>query len=336
MNDWLDDNPHIQSIRVAAADLNGQVRGKRLPARFSGKAVQDGVRFPVSVMNLDITGADIEGSPLVFDSGDADAPLRPTERGFVPVNWLAAPAALLPVWMYGDDGTPFDGDPRHALARVLDRYTAQGLTPVCATELEFYLLDVTEDGIQMPADPITGQRRSSPDTLSLQTLDRFDAFFTDLYATCDAMDIPADAAINEAGSGQFEVNLMHSPDALRAADDAWLFKIAVKGVARQHGFTASFMAKPFEDQPGNGLHVHFSVLDQAGANVFDNGGPEGTQMMQHAVAGSLAALEGATLLFAPHANSYARLVPEAHAPVDIAWGYDNRPGASNTASRGAM
>ncbi len=79
-------------------------------------------------------------------------------------------------------------------------------------------------------------------------------------------------------------------DALRAADDAWLFKMLVKGLARQHGFAASFMAKPYEDYSGNGLHMHFSVLDKDGNNIFDDGGPEGTPMLRHAIAGCLNAM----------------------------------------------
>ncbi len=68
---------------------------------------------------------------------------------------------------------------------------------------------------------------------------------------------------------------MHSDDALQAADDAWLFKMLVKGLARRHGFAASFMAKPYPDYSGNGLHTHFSVINDLGENVFSNGGAEG-------------------------------------------------------------
>jgi glutamine synthetase len=141
------------------------------------------------------------------------------------------------------------------------------------------------------------------------------------------MDIPADTAISEAGLGQFEINLMHQDDALRAADDAWLFKMLVKGMARRHGFAASFMAKPYEDYSGSGLHMHFSILDENGNNIFDDGGPRGTDTLRHAVGGCLAAMHDSTLVFAPHANSYDRLVPGAHAPTRICWAYENRTSA---------
>ncbi|OUS21104.1 glutamine synthetase [Rhodobacterales bacterium 59_46_T64] len=327
MKNWLRKHPLVRTIRVAAADLNGQARGKRVPTRFADKVVEDGTRFPLSVLNLDIWGEDIDDSPLVFDSGDADGVLKPTERGFMPMPWLKAPTALLPIWMFRENGQPYEGDPRHALRAVVDRYTARGLTPVCAMELEFFLIDDSGKNPQIPISPRSGIRRKGAETLSIRALDAFDDFFTDLYDACEEMDIPADTAISEAGLGQFEVNLMHCDDALRAADDAWLFKMLVKGLARSHGFAASFMAKPYADYAGSGLHTHFSVLNKNGDNIFDDGGAKGTPALRHAVTGCLNAMTGSTLLFAPHANSYDRMVPGAHAPTGICWAYENRTSA---------
>lgn len=324
MKNWLRKNPQVRTIRVAAADLNGQARGKRIPTRYADKIVEDGTRFPMSVLNLDIWGEDIDDSPLVFDSGDRDGVLKPTERGFMPMPWLDAPTALLPIWMFHEDGRPYEGDPRHALRGVLDRFKARGLTPVCAVEMEFYLIDDSGRNLQVPISPRSGKRRTAAETLSIRALDQFDTFFTDLYDACEEMDIPADTAISEAGLGQFEINLMHCDDALRAADDAWLFKMLVKGMARKHGFAASFMAKPYEDYAGSGLHVHFSVLDKDGKNVFNNGTEEGTDILRHAVAGCLNAMPGSALVFAPHSNSFDRMVPGAHAPTGISWAYENR------------
>lgn len=327
MTDYLRDHPEVKSIRVAAADLNGQPRGKRIARRFADKAVEDGTRFPFSVLNLDIWGEDIDDSPLVFAAGDPDGVLLPTERGFLPMPWLAAPTALLPLWMFHEDGRPFDGDPRHALARVVERYRAKGLTPVVATELEFYIIDDKGPDLRVPPSPRSGKRRHQAEILALRQLDAFDVFFTDLYEACEAMDIPADTLISEAGPGQFEVNLMHQGDALKAADDAWLFKMMVRGLARKYGFAASFMAKPYEEYSGNGMHTHFSVLDAEGRNIFDDGTPEGSDALHHAIAGCLKAMPGSMLVFAPHGSSYDRLVPGAHAPTGIAWAYENRTAA---------
>ena len=101
----------------------------------------------------------------------------------------------------------------------------------------------------------------------------------------------------------------------------------VKGLARSHGFAASFMAKPYDIWAGNGMHTHFSVLDAEGKNIFNDGSPKGSDALRHAVGGCMAALPGSTLIFAPHENSYDRLVPNAHAPTGIGWAYENRTAA---------
>ena len=323
---WLAEHPEIRTVHLAVADLNGQARGKRLPARFAERLQTDGSRMPMSVLNVDIWGDDIENSPLVFETGDRDGILYPTERGFVPMPWLSTNSALLPAWMFREDGQAFYGDPRHALADVLRRYQERGWRPIVATELEFYLIDDSGDELQPPPSPRSGKRRLGGEMLSLRAIDAFDIFFTELYDACETMDIPAETAISEAGLGQYEINLVHGP-ALKAADDAWLLKMLLRGMARKYGFAASFMAKPYEEWSGNGMHVHFSVLDKEGRNIFDDGGPRGTDALRHAVAGCLAAIPDSTLIFAPHGNSYDRLVPEAHAPTGISWAYENRTAA---------
>ena len=328
----------LHTFRVAACDLNGQMRGKRVPPSYADKLTKGAVRMPLSALNVDIWGADIKGSPLVFESGDADGVLRPTERGPVPMPWLGTPTALVPMCLYDDEGTPFAGDPRHALTAVLNRYAERGWSIIAATELEFTLLDASGVAPRPPLNPVTGRRLQDEAVLSMAELDAFDAFFTDLYDGCAAMGIPAQVAISESGIGQFEINLNHQ-GALRCADDTWLFKILTRGLARKHGFTATFMAKPYPEDVGNGMHVHFSVLDAEGRNVFDNGEADGTEVLRAAIAGCLAAMPGSTLIFAPHGNSYMRFVPSAHAPTGASWAYENRtaalriPGGASAARR---
>lgn len=336
--EWLAAHPEVSSLRLAAFDLNGLPRGKRAPVAQALKAYEGATRFPFSVLNVDIWGEDIANSPLVFASGDADGMLLPTERGVLPMPWLDHSAAFLPLMLYHEDGRPFAGDPRQALVQVVERYRAKGLTPVVATELEFYLLDGTDEPAP-PLSPQTGRPLSRANVLSITGLDAFDSFFSELYAACDAMDIPADAAISEAGLGQFEINLNHQPDALKAADDAVFFKMAVRGIARKHGMCASFMAKPYSDQPGNGLHTHFSVLDQNDENIFDDGTAKGSDALLHGIGGLIGLMSASTVLFAPHLNSYRRHENNSHAPTAPVWGYENRtaairvPGGSPKARR---
>lgn len=317
------DLSQFQTFRVAACDLNGRMRGKRLPASHASKLKDGSVRMPLSSLNVDIFGADIENSPLVFESGDIDGRLMPTDRGPVPLPWLEVPQGLVPMVLHTDDGSPFAGDPRHALETVLARFAARGWTVDAATELEFTLVDDSGRSLKTVRDPRSGRRMSAPGILSLGQMDAFDEFLSALYSAGAEMDIPVETAVSEAGIGQFELTLHHQT-ALRAADDTWLFKTMIKGLARRHGFVATFMAKPFEHDTGNGMHMHFSVLDADGHNVFNDGTDAGTDVMRAAVAGCIAAMPPSTLIFAPNSNSYTRLVPGAHAPTGAGWGYENR------------
>jgi glutamine synthetase len=336
---WLDAHPEVESVMVAICDLNGGTRGNRLPVSQAGKAFRGGLRMPLSALGVDIWGADVLGNSLVFDTGDSDGILEPTERGLLPVTWGARPSAMLPLWMAAEDGAPFPGDPRRALAAITARFAELGLTPVVASELEFYLVDPSGAHPRPPISPATGQRLSFDNIYSVDELDAFAPFLEDVYAACACQGVPADAAISENGCGQFEINLLHDADPLRAADDAVLFKRIAKGVARKHGFAASFMAKPYGDRSGNGLHIHFSLLDGDGNNVFDDGTEQGSDTLRHAVAGLIAAMPETTLLFAPHLNSYRRIRPGTHAPASAAWGYENRttairiPGGPTVARR---
>ncbi|WJS86770.1 glutamine synthetase family protein [Paracoccus sp. TOH] len=336
---WLADRPEIETIFACICDLNGVMRGKRVPVDQLDKITSGALRMPLSLLGMDIWGEDIEGNELVWDTGDADGICEFTGRPLSPVDWTSRPAAFAQLWMRQEDGTPFPGDPRRALAEVVERYRARGLTPVVATELEFYVVDPSGSVPQPPRSPITGKRLDSDGALSLDELQHFDAFLNEVYDCCAAQGIPADAAISENGAGQFEINLLHVADTLEAADDAVLFKRLVRGIARKHGFAATFMAKPYGERAGSGMHVHFSLNDAEGRNVFDDGGEAGTAILRHAVAGLIRTMQENALVFAPHENSFRRLLPGAHAPSAIAWGYENRtaairiPGGSPKARR---
>lgn len=321
---WLAEHPETAFVQAGLYDLNGQLRGKRMPVENLAKALDGGLRMPVSLAGVDIWGCDTEDSELVFESGDADGVCKPTERGIVPYNIGDKPSAFIPLSFYNEDGSAFLGDPRQALSAVVHKYAEKGLTVVVATELEFYLTD--PDGIY-PTSQITTKLSDSYATVSLDELDHFEPFLNDLYQHCCEQGVPADAAISENGSGQMEINLNHVPDPLRAADDAMLFKRIVRAVARKHGRVATFMAKPYGDRSGSGLHVHFSVLDEDGKNIFANGTEEGSDALKHSVAGLLKAMPDSMAIFAPHFNSYRRFAPNSHAPAAVAWGYENRTAA---------
>ncbi|MBO9479221.1 glutamine synthetase [Shimia sp. R11_0] len=317
---------HSATFRIGAVDLNGQLRGKRLPSAHLGKLKKGGARLPLSALNLDMWGCDIEDSPLVFESGDQDGVLLPTCRGAVPMPWLATASQLVLMCLNTEDGAPFLGDPIQALAAVLDRFAQRGWSVVAATEMEFTLVDDSGDAITPPRHPRDGRQVEAAEILSVAELDAFDAFFTDIYDGAAAMGIPLQTMTSEGGIGQFEVTLNHQ-DAMKAAHDALLIKYLLRATARNHGFAATFMAKPYLEDAGNGMHVHFSVVDADGNNVFDDGTEAGSDLLRSAVAGCLAAMQASTLIFAPNGPSYDRFAPGAHAPTSICWGYENRTAA---------
>lgn len=309
---------------AAITDMNGILRGKRVAAGKMGKLQKDGIRMPLSSIGVDIWGTDVAGTQLTLERGDLDGVCTPTGRG--PVD-LGFEGPVLPMWMSKEDGQPYFADGRHLLAEILARYRAIGLTPVVAAEVEFYLIDPRQDR----PSPASGGPGSPPKDIdniySLEELAEVGPFLDEVYKVAAACGIDVDAAIAEGAPRQFEFNLMHQPDALKAAEDTLYFKHIIRNVARRHGYLACFMAKPYPDYAGNGLHVHFSMLDAAGRNVFDDGTARGSDLMLSAVGGLLESMADMTLVFAPHLNSYRRLAPGGLAPTTVGWGYENRTAA---------
>ncbi len=324
---FLDKHPEIQFFEIVFTNMAGVPRGKRL-RRHEIEAVYANGRFlPGSILVNDITGQDVEATGLVWEDGDADRVARPIAGRITPAPWLGADVAQVPVTMYELDGKPHDLDPRHVLQRVIDRFAADGLVPVVACELEYYLVDArrTANGkIQLPPSPLTGDRASQHQVYGLREVEEASGFLRDLWVSADAMGIPLEGAISEYAPGQLELTLKHHADALRAADDAVLYKRAAKGAALRHGCEATFMAKPFADLAGSGMHLHVSVNDNAGNNIFASDKPEGEPVLAHAIGGMKALLGDSMAIFAPNANSYRRFRANSYAPVAPTWGVNNR------------
>ncbi|MCK2041721.1 glutamine synthetase family protein [Chromohalobacter sp. TMW 2.2308] len=317
-----------RDLDLFITDLNGNLRGKRLPASGLKKVRKEGLKLPRSVVGFDFWGADVLANGLVFETGDSDGVCMPVSQEPIPVPWSEAPRDQMLAMMFNPDGTPFEADPRQVLKRMVDRFAEKGLTPVMATELEFYLMDAESESVQRPIPPGLadgkGRRLANAEGYSVEEMDGFEAFFADIRAACQAQGIGADTIIAEMGPGQFEVNLNHVADPLNAGDQAILFKRLVRGVSRRHGYSATFMAKPYVEESGNGFHTHFSLLDRDGHNVFDDGTEQGSDLLRHAIAGLMQLMPESMLVFAPHLNSYRRFMPGAHAPTHASWGYENR------------
>ncbi|MCW2316700.1 glutamine synthetase [Rhodoblastus acidophilus] len=326
----LDRHPQAAEIDLLACDLNGILRGKRIPREALGKIFSDGLKMPRSVLCLDIWGHDAHDNGLVWESGDGDGSCKPCGEGLVPVPWSPRPRLQLLTMMQNLDGTPFSCDPRQALAGIVKRFHALGLTPVVASELEFYLMAGDSAGggqPRPPAAPKSGYALDAPRVYALDELDEFDVVLTAIRDACAAQNLPSEAISVENGRGQFEVNLLHVADPLIAGDHAVMLRRLVRGVARAHDLHGTFMAKPYGDSAGSGLHVHCSLLDKDGRNVFDDGGDAGTDLLRHAIAGMIETMPEAMLMLAPNLNSYRRLLPGQHAPVAASWAYENRTSA---------
>jgi glutamine synthetase len=302
-------------------------RGKRLRRHEIAAVYEHGRFLPGSILVNDVTGQDVEATGLVWEDGDADRVARPIRGRLTPAPWLGADVAQVPVTMFELDGRPHDLDPRHVLQRVIDRFAADGLVPVVACELEYYLVDARRgaDGrIQLPQSPQTGDRPTQHQVYGLREVEEASPFLRELWAAADAMGVPLEGAISEYAPGQLELTLKHHADALRAADDAVLYKRAAKGVALRHGCEATFMAKPFADLAGSGMHLHVSVNDKAGRNIFASDKPEGEPVLAHAIGGMKALLADSMAIFAPNANSFRRFKANSYAPVAPTWGVNNR------------
>ena len=319
--DWLALNPKVTRIEAFLADINGAPKGKWLERDKAQVLEAKGLPMPLSVFAQDAWGCDVPAAGLAFGTGDPDGLCHAVPRRFAPAPWLGEGCAQLLIAMQAD-GAPADADPRGALQRVRARFAARGLVPVVATELEFYLYQL-ENGLPVPPD---GNPRRN-DTLSTAPLARHGALFDAIFAAASALGIPADGLISEAGPGQFEINLLHRPDALAAADDAVLLRRVIRDLARSQGLGATFMAKPYGDASGSGMHIHASLLDSAGTNVLAQGDGQPSDILYHAVAGLLRAMPETMLAFAPNANSFRRIRPDAHAPISAGWGIDDRSAA---------
>ena len=321
----------VAAVDLLVPDLSGIIRGKKLAPDAVPAVMRNGLAFCASVFALDATGENVEESGLAMSVGDPDKRLVPADGRLLPVPWTEEPTAQMLMTMVEADGTPFYGDPRHVLERVAARFAELRLKPVAALELEFYLVDGRRapDGAPLPpASPSSGRRPETVQVYSLDDLDRFAALFRDIRRACAAQEVPAHSALSEYAPGQYEVNLSHVADPVIAADHAVLLKRIVKGVARRHGLEATFMAKPYADRVGSGLHVHLSLLDRSGVNLFagaGDGDADGmTDALRHAIGGLRATMAESMAIFAPNANSYRRLQPGAYAPLAPTWGVDNR------------
>jgi glutamine synthetase len=325
---FLGQYPDTQLLELLQPDMLGILRGKRVVQDEFAKPFAGGVNFCGATVLLDAKGMTFDRIDNGGRDGDPDAISTAVPGSLAPVPWAKVPTAQVLLAMATQNGEPFFADPRQVLRRAARPLQEMGLSAVAATELEFYLLDGDGDRPtpRVGRVPGTSRPQDGPQYGSMEDVENVDAFLAELYSVCAAQNIPAGATLKEFSPGQFEVNLHHVANAELACDHAVLLKRAVKAVARRHGLAASFMAKPFAKWAGCSLHVHVSLTDAAGKNVFagKSGGEPFSDTLRHAIGGLAAAMPESMAIFAPTANSYRRYRPGVFVPLAPNWGRNHR------------
>ncbi|HNP35318.1 MAG TPA: glutamine synthetase family protein [Woeseiaceae bacterium] len=328
---FLKKYPGTETMELLIPDMHGILRGKRIRKPDFKKVCEEGLYFCAGATMLTVLGETVSGMPYTESDGDPDLPAALVPGSIAPVPWAKKPTGQALFRLFYDNGDNFFGDPRSILENALQPFHERGLRIVMATELEFYLLQDVSRRPTPHAPTVPGMSRPQPGAQVFHPDDlwEIEAFINEVYEYCDAQNIPADAAISEYAQGQFEINLRHIDDPVLACDHALLLKRVIKASARKHGMVACFMAKPFADTSGSGLHIHMSMYEKAGKNFFVEGkgqNPEApfSKKLQHAVGGLLQLMPESTALFAPNINSYRRLRADMFAPVEPNWGFNHR------------
>ena len=314
----------IDEVEIIIPDIAGTSRGKAMPS-YKFKP-EESFFLPISLFFQTISGEyvdmDIEDQWL-----EKDVTLIPDMSTATALPWSDDPSIQIICDMKTRDGDNLQCAPRNVLRRVLELYAAEGLTPVVAPELEFYLTKPNIDPNEPIEAPIgrTGRKGSSSQVYSMAAVDEYGSVINTIYDFAEAQGLKIDTVIQEGGAGQIEINLMHG-DPLDLADQVFFFKRTIREAALKNGIYATFMAKPMRDEPGSAMHIHQSILDtKTGKNIFSDADGNPTDAFTHFIGGSQKHIMQAMPLFAPYVNSYRRITVNGQsAPANLEWAADNR------------
>lgn len=316
------ENNRLDEVECVIADLPGIARGKAVPASKWEK--QPHFHLPNSIFFQTITG----------DWGEAAGPdgwtepdmiLKPDISTATAAPWATDGTLQVIHDAFDQSGDPVPFAPRNVLRRVVDLYRAQGWTPVVAPEMEFYLVARNIDSAKAikPMVGRTGRPSAGRQAYSLSAVDDYGPVIDDIYEYAEIQGIEIDGITQEGGAGQLEINLRHG-DPVALADQVFYFKRLIREAALKHDCFATFMAKPIEGEPGSAMHVHHSVLDADGNNIFTNLDGSETDDFAHFIGGLQTHMPSVIAVTAPYVNSYRRYVRDHAAPINLEWGRDNR------------
>jgi len=303
----------VRFLRLIFTDILGQSKNVEVPASQFEKALRGEIMFD---------GSSIEGFTRIEESDMLLVPELNTYAVF-PFQSPGAPkVGRIICDIYNADHSPFEGCPRLALKRTLQKFQELGLTPVCGPELEFFLFQ------RDPANDPTTRTHDTGGYFDLAPVDRGEAARREMVLHLEAMGFEIEAAHHEVAPGQHEIDFKYAP-ALETADRVLTFKQVVKKIAQEHGLHATFMPKPLAGVNGSGMHTHQSVFTGEGddlANVFydENGEGRLSDMARWYIGGLLQHARAFVAVTNPLVNSFKRLVPGYEAPINVAWSDHNR------------
>ena len=301
--------PGTHTVVLGMGDLNGIMRGKRIPASHWETICKSGNAFSIALFAIDMT-CDVWDTPYVnFDNGYPDFHMFPATQP-VALPWEPG-VAIAFGRAEGMDHKPVPLDPRLVLERQVKRAAAMGIEVQVGTELEFYLLD-----------PETKKPKDSG--IGVYGLDRaaeLEHVLGPIRQQINDVGIPIEQSNPEYAAGQVEVNIRYD-EALLSADRVVMFRSLVKQLANEHGYQATFMAKPFHEESGNGFHTHYSLWKDA-KNLFSDAGKL-SQTGKHFVGGLQQRMAEAAVCGSATVNGFRRRQPYTFCPINTTWGIDNR------------
>src|SRR5919112_2779895 len=313
------DGGEIDTVLLALTDMQGRLQGKRFHARhFVDAIAEHGAEACNYLLAVDVEMATVGGYAMAsWDRGYGDFEMRPDLDTLRPVPWQEGTAICLSDLAWGD-GSDVVASPRQVLRRQLARLAERGWTANAGTELEFIVFrDSYEEAWNKAYRDLEPANLYNVDYSMLGTA-RVEPLIRRIRNSMMAAGMRVENSKGECNFGQHEINFRYGP-ALTAADEHVIYKNGAKEIAAQEGQAITFMAK-WNEREGNSCHIHLSVADGDGRNVFGDDQP----LFERFVAGQLAHLEELTMFFAPQVNSYKRFVPGSFAPTAVAWGKDNR------------
>lgn len=298
----------VEFIRLQFTDIYGNLKNVAVTTSQLEKVLNNQCMFD---------GSSIEGMVGIEES---DMYLHPDLDTFAIFPWRPqqGKVARFICDLYRFDGTPFEGDPRYVLKKVIKEAKEMGYSFQVGPECEFFLYNLGEDGLA------TTKTQEQGGYFDVGPLDCGENARREMVLTLEELGFVVEASHHEVAPAQHEIDFKYE-DGLRAADNIVTFKMAVRTIARRHGMHATFMPKPKSGVNGSGMHINMSLFKD-GKNIFaDESDANGlSKDAYHFIAGLMHHMMGMTAVTNPLVNSYKRLVPGYEAPVYVAWSTVNR------------